>query len=396
MTTIMKDLGAWSAETISHLLGLSPSDLQIDLLGKDPTTDTYSARLTFPTKKEMQKIIQVYGGLSIPMTHGYHYYAFEDEADQGHGDGAVESMSPPLHLQLITLPSETLEQRVKAILNEETFKECIKYSQNKKDKLATHAAMVYMLAKTMGSRRINYFRGVPVQKGASVELLEYLRACTLWPSKEAQRKGVCSSNYLTVKKSHEEEYDTVWNLCHELIHSVIPDAVYNTLAITRGFRGSPHVNLHDKTYQHVIALGDFTGGHLCTEANDNGEETVAIDVHNRFGRIDGRSVHWVDAWRGERYSIVYYSTSDADWTKRVEQIFHMEWMQCHERQDVKTGKVPQKKYGTGNSLLPNSVPIVGLGCSSFSTFFSSTNEMLTVDTISKDHPVVQGWIETIQ
>ena len=61
--------------------------------------------------------------------------------------------------------------------------------------------------------------------------------------------------------------------------------------------------------------------------------------------------------------------------------------------------VPQKKYAPDNPRLPNQLPILGLGCSSFSTFFSSHDheeESLTVDTMSRDHIAVKEWIETIR
>ena len=61
--------------------------------------------------------------------------------------------------------------------------------------------------------------------------------------------------------------------------------------------------------------------------------------------------------------------------------------------------VPQRKYAPDNPRLPNQLPILGLGCSSFSTFFSSHDqgkESLTVDTMSRDHTAVKEWIETIR
>ena len=63
-------------------------------------------------------------------------------------------------------------------------------------------------------------------------------------------------------------------------------------------------------------------------------------------------------------------------------------------------KVPRRPFGNGNDKLPTSVPIVGLGCSSFSSFFWTRDEQesygpLTVQNITKDHPRVQEWIETI-
>jgi aryl-alcohol dehydrogenase-like predicted oxidoreductase len=67
---------------------------------------------------------------------------------------------------------------------------------------------------------------------------------------------------------------------------------------------------------------------------------------------------------------------------------------------IKNYLVPQRVYSTTNKNdLPKHLPLVGLGCSSFSSFFSSGGDdeaSLTVDTISKDHPVVIGWVETIR
>lgn len=50
------------------------------------------------------------------------------------------------------------------------------------------------------------------------------------------------------------------------------------------------------------------------------------------------------------------------------------------------------------SALPSTVSIVGLGCSSFSTFFWSEEEQkqtITAETLTRDHPKVREWIDTI-
>ena len=95
-------------------------------------------------------------------------------------------------------------------------------------------------------------------------------------------------------------------------------------------------------------------------------------------------------------------------------------------------KVPQRPYGgtlvkNKNCRLPATVPIIGLGCSSFSTFFwptstddggnaagnaagtgagddrSSVDERqqllkqeFTPETIERNHPIVETWIQTIK
>ncbi|KAL9183432.1 hypothetical protein ACHAXT_004288 [Thalassiosira profunda] len=62
-----------------------------------------------------------------------------------------------------------------------------------------------------------------------------------------------------------------------------------------------------------------------------------------------------------------------------------------------SGRVPQRFYARDNPRLPKELPILGLGCSSFSTFFASGDKApLTVDTMSRDHAAVRGWIATIR
>lgn len=66
-------------------------------------------------------------------------------------------------------------------------------------------------------------------------------------------------------------------------------------------------------------------------------------------------------------------------------------------------KVPRRNLEYGRCTLPSDVPIVGLGCSSFSTFFWSKTERLkkgiftkwTPQELDRNNPIVQEWIDTI-
>jgi len=337
--------------------------------------------------------------MEIPNTHRYHHYSFSIDDGEQSNIQHIDATTPPLHLQLMALTTKELERRINNIPsdNTSTTTHSKTHKGNRICKVHQHASLAYHLARAMGNDRITkHCNGVSVGPNVStVELLQYLRtyADTLWPSREKKRRGVSSGGYMTVRTNHPPEYDLVWQLCEQLIWQVIPDAVYNALAITKSFRGSPHIDNHDKTFQHVIGLGDYKSGCLCTEADEDGNEVVQVDVKNKFGRIDGRSVHWVSGWTGERYSIVYYSTSDDDYTEQLPQRVHTRWMQ------KKSGIVPQRSYAPNNLRLPNTTPILGLGCSSFSTFFTSGEEdvtPLTVDNMSRNHPAVIEWIETIR
>ncbi|CAJ1934390.1 unnamed protein product [Cylindrotheca closterium] len=62
--------------------------------------------------------------------------------------------------------------------------------------------------------------------------------------------------------------------------------------------------------------------------------------------------------------------------------------------------IPRRPYGTSlpngnNERLAKEVSIVGLGCSSFSHFFDAESSSISLDTLDKTNPIVQGWIKTI-
>lgn len=206
---------------------------------------------------------------------------------------------------------------------------------------------------------------------AVAALLTGLRCFKGWPESQARRKGVAAQNYLTLKrrdiagferwlaadaaesasesgatsasesaaqsaagagatteaanadsavaaaeaaeKAAAAEVVEMWRLSAAVFTPVVPEAVFDYLTITKSFRGSPHIDHKDTTYQHVMALGDFEGGELCTEevvtpaptqtdstravdggggggGGCDGMRTLRIDVKNRVGRIDGRTV----------------------------------------------------------------------------------------------------------
>lgn len=370
---VMPDLSpSWDEETVALLIGkslhsISSSNLAsipsgsvvVEMIADDGSNEdggadmsgnskklqnsTSQAKVIFASHEERTRVIEAYQGLAVPMTHGYHYYHFSDVNSDGENDreeqekvkSRTSAKTPPLHLQLMAVPTKELDRRIQKLCKAKTTqggegcqnKNKKRKGSNKRYRVHKHASQCFQLCQHYNNARPErQVLGVPLPPGSTDALLQYLRTCKLWPPAEKQRKGVLAGNYLTVRKQHPTEYDAIWNLCHDLIIKVVPDAVYTALAITRSFVGSPHIDNHDKTFQHVIALGDFEGGRLCAEADEDGIEILAIDVRNRVGRIDGRCVHWVSAWNGERYSVVYYSTATEDHTDRVAQSTHTKWM----------------------------------------------------------------------
>ena len=76
------------------------------------------------------------------------------------------------------------------------------------------------------------------------------------------------------------------------------------------------------------------------------------------------------------------------------------------RVEGQQNRIPKRPFGSihRNDRLPQSVSIVGLGCSSFSTFFLNPGELsennngneLTVNRLNSNHPQVIAWIDAIE
>lgn len=108
---------------------------------------------------------------------------------------------------------------------------------------------------------------------------------------------------------------TLWDAVAAYMQHADPSFYYTGVAISRGFRGSPHIDAQDIAYQWALSLGDFEGGALCIESSPT--EVSVVDTHNRPAKVDGRYIHWVSPWAptvgtdavgGERYSVITYKT----------------------------------------------------------------------------------------
>ena len=147
-------------------------------------------------------------------------------------------------------------------------------------------------------------------RGARVpdELCAALRGAleaTLWPA-AAQRSGVETQHYLVLRRHGNEPYEALKAACESVMAWADPTFPYDHLAITSNFVASPHVDMRDVSFQYAMALGDFEGGgELCVEAAD-GRTRWCVETRGRLARFDGRAVHWVRSYTGQRWSVVWY------------------------------------------------------------------------------------------
>ena len=160
--------------------------------------------------------------------------------------------------------------------------------------------------------------GVKVPEDLCKRLHDELRS-TLWPP-QAQRTGVSTDEYLVLQREPirvETPYNALKAACEAVMAWADPCYGYDHLAITKNFVSSPHVDNRDKSHQYAMAFGSYIGGgELCVESAD-GQTRWMVDTRERLAKFDGRSVHWVRGYSGERYSVVWYVNKHEHATEQV-------------------------------------------------------------------------------
>ena len=201
-----------------------------------------------------------------------------------------------------------------------------------------HLLTVYQETLPQG-RKIIRVQGTPLLPDHSKLLDEVLTALKEWRKEQGAvntRPSIRAESYMILRKEElleekEEsenkdhgivsrraksaqkklnQYQHLWTLANQIMSQVDPEFAksFSALAVTYGFTGSPHIDKQNTTPFYGLALGEFVGGGICVEAD---WDTVAIsNSHNRLAKVDGRYPHWVEPYEGERYSLIFYSTTD--------------------------------------------------------------------------------------
>jgi len=109
------------------------------------------------------------------------------------------------------------------------------------------------------------------------------------------------------RRAKRSRHRALWAAVEALVAEVDADFAFSGVALSYGFRGSPHVDTYDISYQWAVSLGAFEGGQLCIESAP--DEVSVVNTHGRAAKVDGRFPHWVAPWRGaERYSVIIFKT----------------------------------------------------------------------------------------
>mmetsp|Transcript_8246 Transcript_8246/g.9742 ORF Transcript_8246/g.9742 Transcript_8246/m.9742 type:complete len:166 (+) Transcript_8246:140-637(+) len=137
-------------------------------------------------------------------------------------------------------------------------------------------------------------------------ILNVLRGL-VWPA-VSSRSRLNAECYMSVSMQNPPtgpEYVELYHLLTEILTWVDPTYVCTHVAVTKNFVGSPHVDRSDKAFQFALGVGEYIGGELVIESESH-EKLYVVDTHDRIVKIDGRRLHWVRGFQGERYSLVFF------------------------------------------------------------------------------------------
>ena len=104
----------------------------------------------------------------------------------------------------------------------------------------------------------------------------------------------------------------LWNVAKAAMATVDPDfaEAFTGLAVTRNFRGSPHIDTTNSGPFYGLSTGTFADGTGGIRVELDPLTICEVNTKDRLGRVDGRFPHWVGPYDPEtiRYSLIFYVT----------------------------------------------------------------------------------------
>merc|ERR1712232_392771 len=98
----------------------------------------------------------------------------------------------------------------------------------------------------------------------------------------------------------------LWDLAVQAMAEVDPEfsSKFSALAVTCGFKGSPHIDKQNVGPFYGLALDNFPEGQGGIRVECSARVVADVNTRNRLGKVDGRYPHWVAPWdeSTERYS----------------------------------------------------------------------------------------------
>ncbi len=120
--------------------------------------------------------------------------------------------------------------------------------------------------------------------------------------KKAWREKAPEGGYYTKLRTLYPEYDLIFK---EFVGEYVDNFDFNQVVINKNFEIQKHVDAQNVGVSYIIGLGDYTGGKLCIERNN---EVEKHNIHHKFYTFNGsKHPHYVEPFKGTRYTLVFYN-----------------------------------------------------------------------------------------
>lgn len=201
----------------------------------------------------------------------------------------------------------------------------------------------YRMAGVDQERRLVRVNGTPVCPELLDQLLVLLREWAARNERHQERPNIRAQTYMILRspiefeqklvvgsrsantaKTKYEQNETLWELAKVAMASVDPDfaATFTGLAVTQGFRGSPHIDTTNIGPFYGLAVGNFADGTGGVRVEVDAMTLAEVNTKGRLGKVDGRFPHWVAPYDEacERFSLIFYQT-EGDVVPRSSAVF---------------------------------------------------------------------------
>ena len=111
---------------------------------------------------------------------------------------------------------------------------------------------------------------------------------------------VFSRRYGKITSKNNTKFRKLYRMIRALIKKTDPDFKYTTIQLNKNVKCAPHVDISNKGPSYLISLGDYSGGEVCVRGE-------CFDTHNNWLHFDGTDAHWTTAFKGERYSLIFFT-----------------------------------------------------------------------------------------
>ena len=109
-------------------------------------------------------------------------------------------------------------------------------------------------------------------------------------------------------KTREPKYKKLFNETKKLMRLKDPKFKFTSIQYNKNNRAARHRDAKNVGVSYIVGLGDYTGGELIV-FDENEKNPVKHDIKDKFYSFNGSKYpHETAPYKGERYTIVFYST----------------------------------------------------------------------------------------